>query len=260
MTALASNETPRMGDLLRQWRQRRHLSQLALAADAEVSQKHLSFLEGGRAKPSREMVLRLAEVLDIPLRERNHLLLAGGFAPVYPERPLDDPAMAPALDAVQAVLDAHAPWPALAVDRRWTLIAANTGVTPFLSLVSPALREPPVNVIRLSLHPDGLAPHIVNLGDWRAHILDRLAREFRQSHDAALGALLAECRALPGPLRPAPASSAIALPLRLRFGGQVLSFLTTTTVFGTAAEITLSELTLETFFPADPATRNAFSR
>ena len=170
-------ETATVGGMLRGWRQRRNLSQLALASDAEISQKHLSFVEGGRSAPSREMVLRLADQLDIPLRERNALLLAAGFAPVYPERPLDHPDLAPAMAAVEAVLNAHAPWPALAVDRRWRLVAANGAVAPFLDLVSPALREPPVNVIRISLHPQGLAPHIVNLPEWRAHILERLARE-----------------------------------------------------------------------------------
>ena len=249
--------SPSVGDLLRAWRRRRNLSQLALSAEAEISQKHLSFVEGGRAAPSRDMVIRLAEFLDIPLRARNDILLAAGFAPVYPERPLDHPDMAPALATVQTLLDAHAPYPALAVDRRWTLVAANAAVTPLLDLCAPDLRTGPVNVIRLSLHPQGLAPHIVNLPEWRGHILDRLHRDYRHSQDPALAALLADCRAMPGLTRPAAKAGAIALPLRLRLGGQVLSFLSTTTVFGTAAEITLSELTLETFFPADAETRSA---
>lgn len=249
--------SPSVGDLLRVWRRRRNMSQLALSSEAEVSQKHLSFVEAGRAAPSREMVLHLAEFLDVPLRERNDMLLAAGFAPVYPERALDHPDMAQAMAAVRRVLDAHAPYPALAVDRRWTLVAANAAVTPLLDLCAPGLREGPVNVIRLSLHPEGLAPHIVNLAEWRGHILDRLGREYRHSHDHALGTLLAECRRMPGQTVPPPRGGVIALPLRLRLGGRVLSFLSTTTVFGTATEVTLSELTLETFFPADADTRAA---
>lgn len=257
MTQAITRTSPAVGDLLRVWPRRRNLSQLALSSEAEISQKHLSFVEGGRAAPSREMVLRLSEFLDIPLRERNDILLAAGFAPVYPERPLDHPEMAPAMAAVQTILNAHAPFPALAVDRRWTLLAANAALRPMLDLCAPALREGAVNVIRLSLHPEGLAPHIVNLPEWRGHILDRLHREYRHSHDPALAALLADCRSMPGQARPVPKGGAIALPLRLRLGGQVLSFLSTTTVFGTASEITLSELTLETFFPADAETRAA---
>ena len=261
MTPTLSTTAPRIGALLRDWRLRRSLSQLALAGEAEVSQKHLSFVESGRSAPSREMVLRLAEAMEIPLRERNALLLAGGFAPLYPERPLDAPEMGPALRVVQAVLEGHAPFPAIAVDRHWNLVSANAAMTPFLDAVAPSLRQPPVNVLRASLHPEGLAPMILNLPEWRAHILDRLGREFRQSYDPAIDALITELRALPGGLHPLPTGGTgnIAVPLRLRFGDGVLSFLTTTTVFGTATEVTLSELVIEAFFPADEATRAALT-
>jgi len=257
----AITSAPPVGELLRGWRQRRHLSQLALASEAEVSQKHLSFVEGGRAAPSREMVLRLAESLEVPLRERNALLLAAGFAPVFPERPLDHADLAPAMRAVEAVLQAHDPYPALAVDRHWTLVASNAAANRLLDSVTPDLLEPPVNVLRISLHPRGLAPSIVNLAEWRGHILHRLARQYRQSCDAAIHALIAELKAMPGGTRPVPRDGAglVALPLRLRLGGKVLSFLSTTTVFGTASEVTLSELTLETFFPADAETRAALT-
>jgi transcriptional regulator with XRE-family HTH domain len=144
-----------IGDHLREWRQRRRLSQMDLALDAEISTRHLSFLETGRARPSRDMVLRLAERLEVPLRERNVLLLAAGFAPVFGERRLDDPALAPARAAVDLVLKGHEPYPAVAIDRHWTLVAANAAIPPLLAGVDPGLLEPPVNVLRLSLHPTG---------------------------------------------------------------------------------------------------------
>jgi len=246
-----------IGPLLRHWRNRRGLSQLALAAEADVSQKHLSFVESGRAAPSRGMILRLCDHLDLPLRDRNAALLAGGFAPAYPERDWHSPDLAEIRAAVDRVLAAHAPLPALAVDRHWTLVAANAGLAPLLEGIDPALMHPPVNVLRISLHPKGLAPRILNLAGWRAHVLERLRRQHRATRDPALAALAREIAAYPAPpARPAP-TQLLTVPLRLRGPDGVLSFLSTTTVFGTAAEVTTSELAIEAFFPADAATSRA---
>ena len=259
--AMLMENPPPFGDLLRSWRQRRRLSQLDLALEAEISARHLSFVETGRARPSREMVLRLAEHLDMPLRARNALLTAAGFAATYPERPLDAPELSAARGAVAQVLRAHAPFPALAVDRHWTLLAANDAVAPLLEGVAPALLAPPVNVLRVSLHPEGMAPRIENLDEWRGHILDRLRHQLAATEDAVLAKLLAELRALPGRGGAGPTTddlAGVAVPLRLRDGrGRVLSFLSTTTVFGTARDVTLAELALECFYPADDATRAA---
>jgi transcriptional regulator with XRE-family HTH domain len=252
-----------VGGALREWRQRRHLSQLDLACDAEISARHLSFVETGRSVPSREMVLHLAERLDVPLRERNALLVAAGYAPVFPERPLTDPALEAARQAVDLVLQGHEPYPALAIDRRWTLVAANTPVTRLVSDVDPQLLAPPVNVLRLSLHPSGLAPRIANFGEWRAHIITRLRRQIDLTGDPALGELLAEIRAYPVPAGGSPMVMAepdprsIIVPLRMITPAGTLSLLSTTTVFGTPVDITLSEIALETFFPADAATGEA---
>lgn len=247
-----------VGALVRQWRQRRRLSQLDLALDAEVSTRHLSCVETGRAMPSREMLLRLAERLEVPLRERNALLLAGGYAPMYPERPLADPTLAPARRAVDLILAGHMPWPALAVDRHWRIVAHNDAVAAFLSLADPSLLAPPVNALRLSLHPKGLAPSIVNLAHWRAHVLARLHKQVEASADATLAALMDELRDYPHPghdAAPPPDDlGGVAMPLMLRHGGQVLHFISTITIFGTPVDVTLSELALETFFPADEAT------
>lgn len=249
---------PPVGQLLREWRQRRRMSQLELACEADVSARHLSFVESGRARPSREMVLHLAERLDIPLRERNTLLLAAGFAPAYAQRALSDPAQQAARDAIAQVLAAHEPYPALAVDRHWTMVMANRAVAPLLEGISAALLAPPVNVLRLSLHPDGLAPRIVNLAVWRAHLLARLERQRDASGDPALAALLDELLALPAPplvstADHAAAGNGLVVPLKLAVGEHVLSFISTVTVFGTPVDVALSELALETFFPADAA-------
>lgn len=254
-------ETPaNVGEHLRDWRRRRRLSQLDLALGAEISTRHLSFLETGRARPSREMVLRLADELQIPLRERNVVLVAAGFAPVFPERRLDDPALAPARRAVDVILAGHEPYPALAVDRAWTLVAANRALPLLLQGIAPALLEPPVNVLRLALHPDGLAPRTLNFAEWRTHLLDRLRREAQLTADPALLALLDELSAFPAPpradRRPEDYGGAV-VPLRLCVGERVLSFFSTTTVFGSAVDVTVSELTLESFFPADEETREA---
>lgn len=246
------------GDHLREWRGRRRLSQLDFALDAGISQKHLSFIETGRASPSRDMLLRLAEVLDVPLRERNLMLLAGGYAPVFAERPLDDPALKPARAAVDLILKGHEPYPAIAVDRLWRLVAHNRAVSGLLGLASdPKLVEPPVNVLRLSLAPGGLAPHIVNLGEWRAHILDRLRRQVELTADPELIALAQELAALPAPeaARERPRDYAdVLVPLELRTPAGILSLFSTVTIFGTAIDVTLSELALEAFYPADEET------
>lgn len=255
-----THATASIGELVRAWRELRHLSQLDLAAEADISQKHLSFIESGRASPSREMVITLAEHLDVPLRERNALLLAAGFAPIYRDRPLDDPALVRARAVIDRLLAAHEPFPALTVDRRWNVVAANAAVAPLVAGADPELVKPPVNVIRLSLHPLGLAPLIVNFGEWRAHLLQRLERQHRLTRDAAIDALLKEVSAYPGGPkrrgeRPVSAEAeAIAVPLELRTHDGILSFLSTVTVFGTAVDITLSELSLEAFYPANEAT------
>ena len=257
-TALASP-----GPLIREWRTRRRMSQLDLAMEAEISQRHLSFVESGRAKPSREMVLHLAERLGLPLRETNRLLLAAGYAPGFDETSLDKPAMAPALAAVETVLRAHEPNPAVAVDRHWNLVRANAALAPFLSGVAdPALLAPPMNVLRLSLHPQGVAPLIVNFAEWRDHIVERLRRLNQAVADPVIVELERELRGYPvpkrvGPPTPARDYSPIAVPLRLRMNDAVLSFISTITVFGTPLDVTLSELAIESFFPADQATAEA---
>ncbi len=253
-----------VGAQIREWRQRRRLSQLDLAGHAEVSTRHLSFLETGRSLPSREMVLRLADRLEVPLRERNHLLTAAGYAPMYAEHKLDDPAMQMARQAVQRVLTAHEPYPALAVDRHWTLIASNRMVPLFLAGLPDELVAPPLNVLKLSLHPQGLAPRIVNLAQWRAHLFHRLRQQIAASADPVLAAMLNELRAYPGGDDDAPeqihVDAGVYLPLQLRSPAGVLSFISTITVFGTPTEITLAELALETFFPADESTALALQQ
>ena len=245
-----------IGDLLREWRRHRRLSQLDLATGAEISTRHLSFVESGRSQPSRDMILHLAEYLDVPLRERNALLMAAGFAPAFRERALDDPALATARATIDLLLQGLEPYPALAVDRHWQLVASNQATLRLLGGVAPELLAPPVNVLRLSLHPAGLAPRIRNLGQWRAHLLHRLRQQIDASHDARLIALLRELQALPMPegTDEADVASAIAVPLQLEVDGQVLSMLSTTTVFGTPVDITLAELALEAFVPADART------
>lgn len=256
MNAQPTEAARPVGDLLREWRRHRRLSQLDLATGAEISTRHLSFVESGRANPSREMILHLAEHLQIPLRERNALLVAAGFAPAFRERALDDPALASARATIEQLLAGLEPYPALAVDRYWQLVASNPATLRLLDGVAPELLAPPVNVLRLSLHPSGLAPRIRNLGQWRAHLLHRLRQQIDASHDPQLIALLRELQALPAPTGGADvdAPSAIAVPLQLEVAGQVLSLLSTTTVFGTPVDITLAELVLEAFVPADADT------
>jgi transcriptional regulator with XRE-family HTH domain len=256
-----------IGDHLRAWRQRRRMSQLDLASEADISTRHLSFVESGRSQPSRDMVLHLAERLEIPLRDRNVLLVSAGFAPIFPERPLQDPQLRSARRAVELVLRGHEPYPALAVDRHWQLVAANAALERLLGGAAPSLLVPPINVLRLSLHPDGLAPRIANLAQWRQHLLERLRRQVELSADAVLADLLDELRKYPAPARSGRPSDGlngdfggVVIPLRLVSEGAILSFFSTTTVFGTPLDITLSELALEAFFPADPTTAEALSR
>lgn len=266
-TATLTTESP-IGGLLRTWRERRRLSQMALALEAEISTRHLSFLETGRARPSREMVLRLAEHLRVPLREQNALLLAAGFAPQYPQRPLTDESLRSVREMVQRVLDGHAPYPALAIDRHWNLQAANAAVMPLLAGVDTSLLTPPINVLRLSLLPGGLAPQIVNLPEWRAHLLARLRHEVELTADPQLQDLLHELGGGESTIHRTGRSVAVAMqtgrqlavPLILDTAFGRLHFISTTMVFGSAVDVTLSELAIESFFPADQATANALTR
>lgn len=245
------------GKLLRDWRIRRRRSQLDLSLDVGVSTRHLSFLETGRAQPSRDMVLRLARELDIPLREQNELLLAAGFAPAYGAHALTDRALEPLRASIEAVLRGHEPFPALAIDSHWMLLFANRALAPLLRECDPGLLAAPVNVLRLTLHPEGLARRIDNLAQWREHLLDRLERQIARAPDPALSALLRELMGYPVPSRPGPGHAppdGIAVPLRLWSEGGLLSFIGTTMVFGTPLDVTLAELAIETFLPADAQT------
>ncbi|WP_134497211.1 helix-turn-helix domain-containing protein [Microvirga pakistanensis] len=254
------------GDYLREWRQRRRMSQLDLALEAEISTRHLSFLETGRSQPSREMVQLLAEKLDMPLRERNVMLAAAGFAPVYSERSLDDPAMQSMREAIDLVLKGHEPYPALAVDRHWSLVAANSALFSLVQGVDPALLKPPVNVLRLSVHPAGLARRIVNFSEWRDHLIARLHHQVNVTGDAVLASLIEELRAYPIPdaakrsAAPRRDHTGIVVPLQLTTEEGVLTFFSTTTIFGTPVDVTLSEIAIEAFFPADPETAGALRR
>ena len=257
---MATAAPPAIGDLVREWRQRRRRSQLDLACDGGISTRHLSFIETGRAAPSREMVLRLTEALDVPLRERNLMLLSAGYAPQFAERPLDDPALDAAREAVRVVLRGHEPYPAVAVDRHWTLVDANASLGPLLDGVDPALLAPPINVLRIGLHPLGLAPRIANLAEWRDHLLGRLRRQVADTGDGVLRALLDELTQYPATntysATPRAASdyAGVVVPLELVTPAGRLAFFGTITVFGTPLDVTLSELAVEAFFPADAAT------
>ncbi|MBT9596801.1 MAG: helix-turn-helix transcriptional regulator [Vitreoscilla sp.] len=254
---------PAVGTLIRHWRQHRRWSQLDLAGEAEVSTRHLSCLETGRALPSREMLLRLAERLQVPLRERNQWLTSAGYAPMFGERAWGDAALGAAHGVVQRVLQGHEPYPALAVDRHWNLLAHNRAVGHLLQGLPAELLAPPVNVLRLSLHPQGLAPRILNLAEWREHLLERLAHQVQASGDPVLAALAHDLHALPAPQgrvpRDPPGRPSVAVPLQLASPAGTLSFISTITVFGTPVEVTLSELAIEAFFPADEATAAALS-
>jgi transcriptional regulator with XRE-family HTH domain len=289
-----------VGEQLRSWRERRHVSQLDLSLQAGISARHLSFVETGRSKPSSGLILRLSEELDVPLRERNVLLLAGGFAPAYPERGLDAPPLSAVTEAMRQVITAHMPNPALAVDGHWELIDANDAVSLLTAGTAAELMEPPVNVLRVSLHPDGMAPRILNLGQWRQHVLFRLRRQADRSGDPFLHELYEELSSYPGGggadeaggsvgargvdgargasgvrgvsgvagarkvngsngARGAGEAADVVLPMRLRVGDADLSFLSTTTVFGSPLDVTVAELAIESFYPADAATAAAMS-
>lgn len=263
--SLASRGTTRptsgVGHLLRDWRLHRRLSQLDLANLAEVSARHLSFVETGRSKPSRELILHLAHYLDVPLRDQNQLLLAGGFAPAHSEIPLEAGPMEPVRQALDQILTGHEPYPSMIVNQRWELVMTNAaGLGVFGSRISPDLLEPPANVLRASLHPDGLAPHITNFGEYSAHMLDRLHRQAMLSQDTLLSELYEELRGYPG-VEQGPSSAEVGdetsrlfVPMRLRTEDGELAFFSTIATFGTALDVTLAELAIESFFPADAAT------
>jgi transcriptional regulator with XRE-family HTH domain len=256
------NERRTFGDQLREWRQRRHLSQMDLAGEVDISTRHLSFVETGRAQPSRAMVLRLAERLSVPLRERNALLVAAGYAPMYSMHALSDPSMSAARKAVELILNGHEPYPALLVDRHWTLVAANRIVAPMLVGVDASLLAPPMNVLRVTLHPDGMASRIENLAQWHAHVIARVQRDYELTADEKLGELLKELREYPSgdgevSVETDSGYGGVVVPMKMRTPVGVLTMFSTTTVFGTAVEVTLSELVLEAFYPADEFTAQA---
>ncbi|MCV7290347.1 helix-turn-helix transcriptional regulator [Mycolicibacterium wolinskyi] len=249
-------QTP-IGPLMREWRQRRRISQLDLAIEADVSARHVSFIETGRSVPSRAMVLRLAEVLDVPLREQNQLLLAAGLAPVYTERTLDDPDMAAVREGVSRVLEAYNPYPCVVIDRGWNLLQANAGAGVMLDGVAQHLLAEP-NALRITLHPEGMAPRIRNLAEWRHHLITRLRREVAVSGSAELADLLAEIESYPGGMAPVRDLGGVVVPLELATpDGDTLTFLSTVTTFGTALDLTAAELSIEAFLPADEQTAAA---
>ncbi|MEU1400800.1 helix-turn-helix transcriptional regulator [Streptomyces sp. NPDC005728] len=248
-----------VGPLLRAWRERRRISQLELALRADSSARHISFVENGRSRPSAEMVLRLAEHLDVPVRERNALLLAAGYAPHYPETPLDDPALDALRDGMQRLIQGYEPYPALVVDAGYTVVAANRGIAMLLEGVPERLMTPVQNAMRLTLHPEGLAPRIRNLREWRGHLLAQMERQLALHRSEPLRTLYEEVSAYPVPEdapggEPAEPVPYFALPLRIEHGGRVLSFVSSISTFNTPMDVTVAELAIETFLPADPAT------
>jgi transcriptional regulator with XRE-family HTH domain len=258
MTTNVLDRPAQVGSMLRAWRQRRRLSQLELSLSADVSTRHLSYVETGRSRPTSQMILKLAERLEVPLRERNALLLAGGYAPAYPERDLASPDLGSVCSALRQVLAGHEPYPAVVVDRTWTMVCANSAVDIFTDGVAAHLVEPPANALRLTLHPDGMAPHIANLGQWRAHLLGRLRHQAEATADAALDELYRELAgypcADPEPEIDMAGPGSVVVPLRYRYRDVELSFFSTTAVFGTPLDVTVAELAIESFYPADDAT------
>ncbi|MFE2674599.1 helix-turn-helix domain-containing protein [Streptomyces hygroscopicus] len=260
---------PRVGTLLREWRDRRRISQLELALRADSSARHISFIETGRSRPSQEMVLRLADHLDVPVRERNALLIAAGYAPVYPERSVDDPSMSALRESLERLLTGYEPFPALVVDGTYEVLAANRGIAALLEGVAEHLLEPPLNAMRLTLHPEGLAPRIRNLREWRGHLLDQMDRQLALMRSSPLRALYDEVAAYPLPATGGRETAVagdtppFALPMMIEHGGRTLSFISTIATFNTPMDVTVSELAIETFLPADPETAAAlggFSR
>ncbi|MCW2595677.1 MAG: hypothetical protein QOH52_451 [Pseudonocardiales bacterium] len=251
---MTSTATRPVGHLLREWRERRRLSQLELSIRAEISTRHLSFVETGRSRPTPEMILKLTEHLEVPLRERNQLLLAGGYAPAYPQHGLDEPELASVREALRLVLSGHEPYPALVINRWWEMLDANTATTVIVEDCAPHLLEPPVNVLRLSLHPDGMAPRIINLAQWRAHLLEQLRRRAEVTGDTRLYELEDEMRGYPGGTDTAAPGTNVVLPLRLQHSSGELSFFSVSAMVETAADITIAELVVESFYPSDLAT------
>ncbi|WP_406385182.1 helix-turn-helix domain-containing protein [Streptomyces sp. NBC_01618] len=271
-----------VGPLLRSWREQRRISQLELALRADSSARHISFVETGRSRPSEDMILRLAEHLDIPVRERNALLVVAGYAPRYAQTALDDPAFGALREGMERLLHAYDPYPALVVDGRYNVVAANRGITMLLEGVAGHLLAPPLNAMRLTLHPEGLAPRIRNLREWRADLLAQMERQIALARSAELRELYEEVSGYPapggsdraddagpagdgdgngngngngaiersGPALPLP----FALPLHIEHGGRVLSFVASIATFNTPMDVTVAELAIETFLPADRAT------
>jgi transcriptional regulator with XRE-family HTH domain len=250
---------PPVGRLLRAWRERRSLSQLELSIQADISTRHLSFVETGRSRPTPEMIMRLSDQLDVPLRERNELLLAGGYAPAYPQHSIDEPELAAVRAALTQVLRGHEPYPAVVIDRWWNLVDANAALAPLTAGCAAHLLEQP-NVLRLSLHPDGLAPRIANLGPWRAHLLEQLHRRIVRTGDRRLADLEEELRGYPGGVDDEPEPVAVVLPLRLRLDGRELALFSIEARVATPADVTVDELSVETFYPADAATADYLRR
>ncbi|MET9716980.1 helix-turn-helix transcriptional regulator [Streptomyces rochei] len=262
MTALVSDTVPTaqgVGPLLRAWRERRRVSQLELALRADSSARHISFIETGRSRPSEEMVLRLAEHLDVPVRERNALLLAAGYAPHYPETPLDDPALDALREGMERLIRGYEPYPALVVDATYRVLAANRGILMLLDGLPEHLLQPPVNAMRLTLHPEGLAPRIRNLREWRGHLLEQMRRQIALHRSEPLRALYEEVAAYPVPEsgageEPAEPVPYFALPMQIEHEGRTLSFISSISTFNTPMDVTVAELAIETLLPADPAT------
>jgi len=256
MTMQAPGGRP-VGELLREWRERRRLSQLDLAIQADISARHLSFVETGRSRPTPAMILRLTEQLQAPLRERNVLLLAGGYAPAYPQHGLHAPELGSVRAALRQVLAGHEPYPAVVIDRWWDMLDSNSGVAMLVEGCAPALLEPPVNVLRLSLHPEGMAPRIVNLGQWRAHLLTQLRHRAAALGDQRLRELHDELMSYPGGTDEALQPDGVVLPLRYRQRGQELALFSISAAVATATDVTVEELAVESFYPADAATAAA---
>ncbi|MGW5371619.1 helix-turn-helix domain-containing protein [Streptomyces sp. NPDC004009] len=258
-SAATSADKGQIGRLLRSWRERRRVSQLELALRADSSARHISFIETGRSRPSEEMVLRLAEHLQVPVRERNALLLAAGYAPHYPETPLDDPALDALRDGMERLIQGYEPYPALVVDAGYTVVASNRGIAMLLEGVAEELMTPAPNAMRLTLHPGGLAPRIRNLREWRGHLLAQMERQIALDRSDQLRALYEEVAGYPVPEdapggEPAGPVAYFALPLRIEHQGRILSFVSSISTFNTPMDVTVAELAIETFLPADPAT------
>jgi transcriptional regulator with XRE-family HTH domain len=249
-----------VGELLREWRERRRLSQLDLAIQADISARHLSFVETGRSRPTAAMIVRLTEQLAVPLRERNVLLLAGGYAPAYPQHHMDAPELDSVRAALRQVLAAHEPYPAVVVDRWWELQDANAGVAMLTDGCAADLLAPPVNVLRLSLHPDGMAPRIANFGQWRAHLLTQLRHRAKALADGRLAELHAELSGYPGGVDESGPAGGVVLPLRYRWNGRELALFSISAAVGTATDVTVQELAIESFYPADAGTAAVLAR